>query len=148
MKHPRLARFEQNLTNSGKDFTSRYLCLWDDSVWKGGIKRAMPFTKNLDILPHSGTVVIALQNRESPTLMSLKLLERRIKLVFPWGIGHMLSGAATFALMQEERDCKFSLVTSLQNARCSDWLSLVLCFFFFFPLVPLLWKTSSAVQVK
>lgn len=42
----------------------------------------MPFTKNLDILPHSGTVVIALQNRESPTLMSLKLLER-IKLVFP-----------------------------------------------------------------
>lgn len=73
----------------------------------------MPFTKNLDILPHSGTVVIALQNRESPTLMSLKLLERRIKLVFPSGIGHMLSGAATFALMQEERDCKFSLVTSL-----------------------------------
>lgn len=75
-------------------------------------KREMPFTKNLDILPHSGTVVIALQNRESPTLMSLKLLER-IKLVFPSGIGHMLTGAATFALMQEERDCKFSLVTSL-----------------------------------
>lgn len=99
----------------------------------------MPFTKNLDMLPHSGTVVIALQNTQSPTLMSPKLLERRIKLVFPSGIGHMLSGAATFALMQEERDCKFSLVTSLPKCEMLRLtqpcvvLFLFLLFFFFFP---------------
>lgn len=75
-------------------------------------KKEMPFTKNLDILRRSGTVVMALQNRESPTLMSQKLLER-IKLVFPRGIGHMLTGATTFALMQEEHDCKFSFETFL-----------------------------------
>lgn len=55
---------------------------------------------------------MALQNRASPTLMSQELLER-IKRVFPQGIGHMLTGATTFALMQEEHDCKFSSETSL-----------------------------------
>lgn len=96
----------------------------------------MPFTKNLDILPHSGTVVIALQNTESPTLMSPKLLERRIKLVFPSGIGHMLGGAATFALMQEERDCKFSLVTSLPKRKMfrltQPCVVVLFCCFFLF----------------
>lgn len=77
-----------------------------------GLNKELPFTKKLDILPHSGTVVMALQNRASPTLMSQKHLES-IKLVFPRGIGHMLTGAITFALMQEEHDCKFSLETFL-----------------------------------
>lgn len=75
-------------------------------------ERAISFIKNLGRLPHSQSVVIAFQNTESPTLMSQKLLER-IKLVFPRGIGHMLTGATTFALMQEKHDCKFSLETSL-----------------------------------
>lgn len=57
-------------------------------------------------------VVMALQNRASPTLMSQKHLES-IKLVFPRGIGHMLTGAITFALMREEHDCKFSFETLL-----------------------------------
>lgn len=75
-------------------------------------ERAISFIKNLGMLPPSQSVVIVLQNRESPTLMSQKVLER-IKLVFPRGIGHMLTGATTFALMQEKHDCKFSFETSL-----------------------------------
>lgn len=74
-------------------------------------ERAIPFIKNLGMLPPSQSVGIALQNRESPTLMSQKVLER-IKLVFPRGIGHMLTGATTFALMREKHDCKFSFETS------------------------------------
>lgn len=62
------------------------------------------------ILTYCHTAGLKEQQNRTPTLTSQQLLER-IKLVFPRGIGHKLTGATTFALMREEHDCKFSFET-------------------------------------
>lgn len=80
-KNAALARLKLNETNSEQiEILSREIIAFE--IIPFGLNIGLPFTRKLDILPRSRTVVMALQNRASPTLMSQKLLER-IKLVFP-----------------------------------------------------------------